>query len=71
MKGERVHTIIGNPFAIETRTTSNAKSNKQKSKNLKKVAQLSQKRGREEVESESEGELQVDRPKKKMRGASE
>jgi hypothetical protein len=53
---------------IETRTTSNANSNKKKGENLRKVAQITRKRGREE---EDGNESQADRPKKKMKGASE
>jgi hypothetical protein len=37
MKGDRFHTIVGNPFELDARSTSNALSNRKKGTKLKVV----------------------------------
>jgi hypothetical protein len=63
MKGERINTIIGNPWELVTRTSSNARSNKAKGETLK----MARKRSIDEAEIEEEGSAQVVRPVKKMK----
>jgi hypothetical protein len=66
MKGERINTIIGNPWELVTRTSSNAKSNKAKGETLRKA----RKRSMEEAEIEEESRARVTRPVEKMKTRS-
>jgi hypothetical protein len=61
---ERFFTIIGNPFALDKRTSSNMVSNKSKGRTLKVV----KKRAAEEMEQQSGGEEEIAlRPIKRAR----
>jgi hypothetical protein len=51
---ERFFTIIGNPFALDKRTSSNAVSNKTKGCNLKEVVKV-KKRAAAEMEQQVGG----------------
>jgi hypothetical protein len=62
MKGERFHTVIGNPFELQTRTASNKTSNSNKGKLLKK-------RKLEAAEMEESEARVTSRPMKRTRKA--
>lgn len=54
MKGERFYTVIGNPWEIDGRSTSNSNSNKNKGMKLKKLTQEKRKRAAEEQDDAAE-----------------
>lgn len=63
LKGEKMANVVGNPWELDTRTTSNKNSNGVKGDKLQRAT----KREREEADAEDEEELRAARPAKKAK----
>jgi len=63
LKGEKMANVVGNPWELDTRTTSNKNSNEVKGDKLQRAT----KRDREEMEKSEAREKEAARPVKKAR----
>lgn len=66
LKGERFYTVIGNPWEIDGRSTSNSKSNTNKGEELKKLTAAKRKRAAEEQDDAAEVSS-ARRPRKQLK----